>query len=100
MSPPENLPAIQKKGLARDVQRDQPVPDVVQGKAQMLQGQYLMEPDNVFIRIQPAAAFIIVNLEMKNSFYWLIKHFDGEMLDHIRSRFDKESGVAFMRRLP
>ena len=25
-------------------------------------------------------ADIIVNLEMKNSFYWLIKHFDGEML--------------------
>lgn len=43
-------------------------------------------------------ADIIVNLEMKNSFYWLIKHFDSETLDHIRSRFDKESGVAFMRR--
>ena len=38
---------------------------------------------------------IIINLEMKNSFYWLIKHFDGKTLDHIRSRFDKESGNVF-----
>ena len=43
-------------------------------------------------------ADIIVNLEMKNDFYWLIKHFDGETLDHIRSRFDKESGIAFLQK--
>ena len=43
-------------------------------------------------------ADIIVNLEMKNSFYWLIKHFDSETLDHIRNRFDKESGIVFLQR--
>lgn len=43
-------------------------------------------------------ADIIVNLEMKNDFYWLIKHFDSETLDHIRSRFDRESGMAFLQR--
>lgn len=43
-------------------------------------------------------ADIIVNLEMKNNFYWLIKHFDSETLDHIRSRFDKESGMAFLEK--
>lgn len=43
-------------------------------------------------------ADIIVNLEMKNDFYWLIKHFDSETLDHIRSRFDKESGIAFLQK--
>lgn len=42
-------------------------------------------------------ADIIVNLEMKNDFYWLIKHFDDQTLDHIRRRFDKDSGTAFMR---
>lgn len=41
-------------------------------------------------------ADIIVNLQMDNEFYWLIKHFDDEMLDHIRTRFDKDSGQAFM----
>lgn len=41
-------------------------------------------------------ADIIVNLQMKNDFYWLIKHFDDQTLDHIRSRFDKDSGKAFM----
>lgn len=41
-------------------------------------------------------ADIIVNLQMKNDFYWLIKHFDDKMLDHIRSHFDKDSGKAFM----
>ena len=43
-------------------------------------------------------ADIIVNLEMKNDFYWLIKHFDSETLDHIRSQFDKESGIAFLQK--
>ncbi|HIV24630.1 MAG TPA: MerR family transcriptional regulator [Candidatus Scatomonas pullistercoris] len=42
-------------------------------------------------------ADIIVNLQMKNDFYWLIKHFDDQILDHIRSRFNRESGEAFMR---
>lgn len=43
-------------------------------------------------------ADIIVNLQMKNDFYWLLKHFDSETLDHIRSRFDRESGAAFLQR--
>lgn len=43
-------------------------------------------------------ADILVNLEMKNSFYWLIKYFDSEILDHIRSRFDRESGVVFLQK--
>lgn len=42
-------------------------------------------------------ADIIVNLQMKNEHYWLIKHFDEQTLDHIRNRFDKESGTAFMK---
>lgn len=41
-------------------------------------------------------ADIIVNLQMKNEFYYLIKRFDDDLLDHIRSRFDKERGLAFM----
>ncbi len=36
-------------------------------------------------------ADIIVNLQMKNDFYYLIKRFDDATLDHIRSQFDKES---------
>ena len=43
-------------------------------------------------------ADIIVNLQMKNKFYPLIKHFDDDTLDHIRSQFDKESGLDFMDR--
>ncbi len=41
-------------------------------------------------------ADIIVNLQMKNEFYWLIKHLDDKTLDRIRSRFDKDSGLAMM----
>lgn len=41
-------------------------------------------------------ADIIINLQMKNDYYWLIKHFDEQLLDHIRNRFDKESGMAFI----
>ena len=43
-------------------------------------------------------ADIIVNLQMKNDSYYLIKRFDDDTLDHIRNRFDKESGVDFMDR--
>ena len=41
-------------------------------------------------------ADIIVNLRMKNEFYWLIKHFDSDTLDHIRSRFDHDSGLKMI----
>lgn len=41
-------------------------------------------------------ADIIVNLQMKNEYYWLIKHFDNQILDHIRNRFNKENGQVFM----
>ncbi len=43
-------------------------------------------------------ADIIVNLQMGNEYYWLIKYFDDDMLDHIRARFDQKSGIAFMQR--
>lgn len=43
-------------------------------------------------------ADIIVNLQMKNDYYPLIKRFDDPMLDHIRSKFDKESGLSFMNK--
>jgi len=43
-------------------------------------------------------ADIIVNLQMQNDSYSLIKRFDDDTLDHIRSRFDKKSGSNFMNR--
>lgn len=43
-------------------------------------------------------ADIIVNLQMQNEFYYLIKHFDDDTLDHIRNHFDKKSGLDFMDR--
>ncbi len=36
-------------------------------------------------------ADIIVNLQIKNEFYWLIKHFDDKTLEHFRSHFDMDS---------
>lgn len=43
-------------------------------------------------------ADIIVNLQMKNDSYYLIKRFDDDTLDHIRNQFDKVSGLKFMDR--
>lgn len=43
-------------------------------------------------------ADIIVNLQMRNENYWLIKYFDDNTLDYLRRRFDKESGLAFISR--
>ena len=45
-----------------------------------------------------AYADIIVNLQMKNGSYYLIKRFDDDTLDHIRNRFDRESGLDFIDR--
>ena len=43
-------------------------------------------------------ADIIVNLQMKNNSYYLIKRFDDDTFDYIRNRFDKESGLNFIDR--
>ena len=43
-------------------------------------------------------ADIIVNLQIKNDSYYLIKRFDDDTLDYIRHHFDKESGLNFMDR--
>lgn len=43
-------------------------------------------------------ADIIVNLQMRNASYQLIKRFDDATLDHIRHQFDKESGSNFLDR--
>lgn len=43
-------------------------------------------------------ADIIVNLQMKNEHYWLIKHFDDQTLEHLRSRFDMDSGMKMLER--
>ena len=43
-------------------------------------------------------ADIIVNLQMKNDFYPIIKRFDDDTLDHIRSQFDRESSLDFINR--
>ena len=43
-------------------------------------------------------ADIIVNLQMRNDNYWLIKYFDDNTLDYLRGRFDKESGLAFINK--
>lgn len=41
-------------------------------------------------------ADIIVNLQMKNDYYCLIKYMDDRTLDHARRRFDKDGAAAFM----
>lgn len=43
-------------------------------------------------------ADILANIQMKNEFYWMIKHFDEPVLDHIEKRFDLESSMEFMNR--
>ena len=44
-------------------------------------------------------ADIVMNLQIKNEFYGVIKHFDDKTLDSIRSRFDLESGLAMTNTL-
>ena len=44
-------------------------------------------------------ADIIVNLQLKNEFYGLIKHFDEKTLEHLRDHFNMESGIAMIATL-
>lgn len=41
-------------------------------------------------------ADIIINLQMGNRYYGLIKYFDEDMLDYCHKRFDRSSGLAFI----
>lgn len=43
-------------------------------------------------------ADIIINLQMDNKHYRLIKYFDDSTLDYCHKRFDKESGPAFINK--
>ncbi len=43
-------------------------------------------------------ADIIINLQMGNKYYGLIKHFDDNMLDYCHKKFDKGTGVAFINK--
>jgi Predicted transcriptional regulators len=43
-------------------------------------------------------ADIIVNLQMGNKYYGLIKYFDDNMLDYCHKKFDKDTGVAFINK--
>ncbi len=44
-------------------------------------------------------AAIVANLQMKNEFYGLIKHFDDNTLGHLQRRFDMDSGKAVLNTL-
>lgn len=43
-------------------------------------------------------ADIIMNLQLGNEYYWLIKHFDKKTLDYFRSRFDIDSARRMMEK--
>ena len=43
-------------------------------------------------------ADIIVNLQMNNEYYYLIKKFDDDTLDYIRTRFNQDTGFEFINR--
>ena len=44
-------------------------------------------------------ADIIINLQMGNKYYGLIKHFDDDLLDYCHKRFDKKSGPDFINKV-
>lgn len=43
-------------------------------------------------------ADIILNLQMGNKYYGLIKYFDEDMLDYCHKKFDKDTGVIFINK--
>lgn len=91
-TPEEVAQALTEQGKAIRVQIDslaQSLRDIEALKAEVLKMQ------SVDFR---KYADIIVNLQMKNDSYWLIKYFDEGTLELLRRRFDRESGLAFINR--
>ena len=91
-TPEEVAAALTEQGEAVQAQIDaltQSLHDIQTLKAEVLQMQ------SVDFK---KYADIIVNLQLKNDDYWLIKYFDDDTLDDLRVRFDKESGLAFIRK--
>jgi len=43
-------------------------------------------------------ADIIVNLQIKNEMYWIIKHMDDDLMDYFRGRFSKDDAKEIMQR--
>ena len=89
-TPEEVAAALTEQGEAIQAQIDaltQSLHDIQTLKAEVLQMQ------SVDFK---KYADIIVNLQMRNDNYWLIKYFDDNTLDYLRGRFDKESGLAFI----
>jgi len=41
-------------------------------------------------------AAILINLQMKNKQYWIVKYFDDEILDHIEKHMDMDTAAALM----
>lgn len=39
-------------------------------------------------------ADIVINLQMKNEFYWMLKHIDDEVIDNLSTRFDVGSATV------
>lgn len=39
---------------------------------------------------------ILVNLQLSNEYYWMVKHFDDETLDYLRNRFTREASITFI----
>jgi len=44
-------------------------------------------------------ADIIINLQMKNEHYWMIKYFDEEVMEHMRSRFSKAEALEVIGKM-
>lgn len=91
-TPEEVAAALTEQGEAIQAQIDaltQSLHDIQTLKAEVLQMQ------SVDFK---KYADIIVNLQLKNDDYWLIKYFDDDTLDDLRVRFDKESGLVFIRK--
>lgn len=64
------------------------------GDMQKLKEEVLLMKSVDFKKI----ADIVVNLQMKNEFYSLIKYFDEDTLDYVRNQFDQKSGQDFTQR--
>jgi len=44
-------------------------------------------------------AIIIGSLQMKNEYYWVVKHFDNDLMDYFHTHFDKERAEVLIKTL-
>ena len=89
-TPQKAIEALTKQSIA--------IQEQINALTQSLQAIEVLKAEAIQMQVVDFKKYadIIINLQMGNKNYGLIKYFSDDMLDYCHKRFDKQSGLAFI----